>query len=345
MSYELPKLREEVIEVLVGLGEKYEQSEWTADCLIKADMRGISTHGVHLLKSIAQRTHAGMLNLPTNIDIIMNDEATAILDGNNGLGTVAGHVAINMCIEKAKDYGIGIVLIRNTNNIGSLAYYAEIAAGQNMIALISCNAAPAMAPWGGAEPFVGTNPIAISIPTTENQCFIADMATSVVARGKIRKASRENVDIPLGWALDNEGQPTIDPRKALDGTLLPMGGPKGSSLAMAIDLISGLLSGSSYGPNLKSFHELKGPTGVGASCIVIDVGRFMVVDHFKELIDAYITSAKFMNKAQEFNEILMPGEIELQKEQQSLVGGVTLEDQTVKSLNEILDVIRKMART
>lgn len=340
MRYELPKLREEVIEILVGLGEINLHSEWTADCLIKADMRGINTHGVHLLNSIAQRTHAGMLKLPTRVDIITNDVATGIIDGNNGLGPVAGRIAINMCIEKAKEYGIGIILIRNTNNIGSLAYYAEIAAAQNMIAFISCNAAPAMAPWGGAEAFVGTNPIAISIPTSESHCFIADMATSVVARGKIRKAFRENMDIPVGWALDEEGQPTTDARKALEGTLLPMGGPKGASIALAVDLISGVLSGSSYGPNLKSFHELEGPTGVGATCVVVDVGRFMAVTHFNELVESYITSAKSMNKAKGFSKILMPGEIEQQKEQQSIVDGIILEDQTAKKMNEILDSIR-----
>lgn len=166
------------------------------------------------------------------------------------------------------------------------------------------------------------------------------MASSVVARGKIRKASRENIEIPNNWALNKDGVPTTDPNEALKGTLLPMGGPKGSSLALAVDIITGILAGSSYGPNLKSFHVLEGPTGVGASCIAIDINRFMEYNQFQSLLIGYISSAKAINKANGFTEILMPGEIEYRREQESLEKGVYLDDQTVTSLNELLSEIQ-----
>lgn len=341
MRFAIDELRKSVVKILKAFGENPQEAEWVADCLIKADMRGVSTHGIFLLRSIANRVRAGMLVLPTELEVIMNDGATALVDGKNGLGPVAGHKAMEICIEKAKQYGIGMVLIRNTNNIGSLAYYTQLAAEENMIALMSTNAAPSMAPWGGSDSFIGTNPIAISIPTLQNFSFTADMASSVVARGKIRKASRQNIEIPDNWAIDKNGIPTTDPNEALMGTLLPMGGPKGSAIALAVDMIAGIMAGSRYGPDLKSFHVLEGPTGVGASCIAIDINRFMEFDQFQNLLSDYINSAKRMNKANGFTEILMPGEIEYRNEQNSTEQGVYLDPQTVADFNELMNEIDK----
>lgn len=332
-------LKKSVVDILISFGESPAGAERVADCLIKADMRGISTHGTYLLKPIADRVKAGMLALPTKPEVVMNDGATALIDGKDGLGPVAGYMAIETCIEKAKQFGIGMVLIRNTNNIGSLAYYTQIAADHDMAAIMACNAAPSMAPWGGADPYLGTNPIAISIPTYNDSCFSADMASSVVARGKIRKASRQNTPIPEGWALDKNGNPTTDPNGALKGTLLPMGGPKGSALALAVDIIAGLMAGSAFGPDLKSFHVPEGPTGVGAFCITIDINRFIGLAQFGSLMGSYTDSVKNLKKAAGFNEILMPGEIELRKEQDSLKQGIELDAQTINDINALLNEI------
>ena len=300
-------------------------------------MRGISTHGTYLLKVIHMRVKSGQLKLPTLPEIVMNSGATAVVDGKDGIGMVAGFTAAKLAVDKAKEAGVAIVLIRNTNNVGSLAFYTEYAASQGMAMIMSGNAAPAMAPWGGAEPFMGTNPLALSFPTGSNSYgFTVDMATSVVARGKIRKAARQGGDIPGNWALDNEGMATTDPDQALTGTLLPIGGPKGSALAMAIDIISGILSGSGYGLLIKSFHVLEGPTKVGASCIAIDISRFMEQEKFMELMHEYSNSVKNLKKAKGFDEILLPGEMERYKEQISLKNGIDMDPQQVKELNDIL---------
>jgi len=328
-------LKSGVEDILKYLGEAPENAVKIAEILVRADMRGVSTHGTYLLTVISMRVKNGQLKLPTIPKVISDSGATAVMDGMDGIGMVAGSMAIELAIEKAKQYGVGIVLICNTNNLGSLACYTQKAAEQGMVAIMSCNAAPAMAPWGGAEKFMGTNPIAISIPA-EGVGFTADMATSVVARGKIRKAARQGVDIPDNWALDANGVPTTDPNKALKGTLLPVGGPKGSALALTVDIISGLLAGSGYGPLLKSFHVLEGPTRVGASCIVIDVSRFMPLGRFKELMVEYSDSIKSLKKAEGFGEILMPGEIEYGKEQNSLKNGIDLDPQLISALDEIL---------
>jgi LDH2 family malate/lactate/ureidoglycolate dehydrogenase len=238
-------------------------------------------------------------------------------------------------MEKAEKYGVGMVLIRNANNVGCLGCYTQRAAENGKIAIMSSNAAPAMAPWGAAEKFLGTNPIAISIPA-KSVNFTADMATSVVARGKIREALRNGKTIPDNWAMDPEGRPTTDPAKALEGSLMPIGGPKGSSLAMAVDIISGVLAGSGYGNKLKSFHVLEGPTGVGASCIVIDVSHFMDVESFKEMMENYFNMVKNLKKAEGVEEIFIPGEIEYRKEKKSLEEGVEISDKLAGSLNELL---------
>jgi len=328
-----------VVKILTACGENKKNAEIAAQNMCRSDARGIATHGAYLLTPIWKRVKAGQLALPTKAVLEMDSGAVAIVDGGDGLGAVAGDLAIRTAMEKAKQHGVSAVLIRNTNNIGSLACYTETAAMAGMIALMGCNAAPAMAPWGGAEAFLGTNPIAVASYTGNDCVFSADMATSVVARGKIRKAARNGERIPDNWATDEEGNFTTDPNAALNGALLPMGGPKGSALALAVDIMSGILSGASYAPDLKSFHEPEGKTGVGASMVVIDISRFQPVDNFARKMDGYMSGIKGMKKAKGFDAIYMPGEIEYNNEQQSLTEGISMDDNAVKAINEILTSI------
>jgi len=324
------------VTILKACGESGENAEIAARNMCRADARGIATHGVYLLTPIWKRVKAGQLTLPTKAVLELDSGAVAIVDGGDGLGAVAGDLALRTAMEKAKQYGVSTVLVKNTNNIGSLACYTETAAKAGMIAMMGCNAAPAMAPWGGAEAYLGTNPIAVASYTGSDCVFSADMATSVVARGKIRKAARNGESIPDNWATDEEGNFTTDPNKALNGALLPMGGPKGSALALAVDILSGVLSGASYAPDLKSFHEPEGKTGVGASMTVIDISRFQPAGDFARKMGGYISGVKGMKKAKGFDAILMPGEIEYNKERQSMAEGISMDDSAVKAINEIL---------
>lgn len=330
------ELEEAVRTVLVGLGEAEEAAAVSAKILVCADMRGISTHGCYWVKYVSERAKANMINLPTNPVLIKDEGATAVIDGNNGLGPPAAYQAMLTSIEKAKDYGIGIALVRNTNNIGMLGFYTDLAARQGFVGVMMTNGAPCMAPWGGAEAFLGTNPISIAVPGGDGLPIVVDMACSVVARGKIRKAMRNGERIPEGWALDENGIPTSDPREALKGTLLPVGAHKGSGLALMVDIMAGMLSGSKYGRDVKTFHVLEGPTGVGAACLAIDVQRFMELGRFRLLIDGYVRSIKNTRKALGFSEILMPGESEFRKEAESRSAGVEMEPQTLNDLNDLL---------
>lgn len=339
MKVNRDNLFECAVDLLVSAGETPENAQLVADNLCKADSRGITTHGTYLLNPILQRVKAGLLTLPTVLSLPVDTAAIAVVDGGNGLGMLAGKVAMDLAIRRAKDFGISMVLIRNTNTVGSLAYYTEIIAKQGMFALMSCNAAPAMAPWGGAEPFVGTNPIAIGIYTGQEMVFCADMATSIVARGKIRQEARRGNPIPSDWALDSGGNPTTDPNQALLGTLLPMGGPKGSAIALAVDILSGMVAGAEHAPNLLSFHATEGKTGVGASLIVVDIQKFIPLDEFKASMDEYIQAMKSMKKASFASEVFLPGEIEYKRDLDSQAHGITLDDQAIEKLNILLEKI------
>jgi len=330
------RLREIAYSILKGLVASDEEAALVAESLVRAEMRGIDTHGVYFLKLLSERVEAGMIRLPTKLEVIKDQDAIALIDGGNGLGQIAAHQAMSMNIQKAKRFGIGLTLIRNTNNIGVLAFYSLLAAEKGMVGMIMCNGAPSMAPWGGIEPYFGTDPISIAIPGGSEGSIVLDMSSSVVARGKIRLAERMKEKIPLGWALDEAGVPTTDPKAALKGTIVPVGGPKGYCLALVIDVLAGVLSGSSCAPNVETFHQLLGPTGVGVFSLAVDIERFMPLDQFKSLMQSYSTSVKRTKKIEGVSCIYLPGETESEKEKESLIEGIEVNPMTVEILNQLL---------
>lgn len=344
MKIQAGRLREVSVQILKGLNATQDEAELVADCLVRAEMRGIDTHGVYFLKLLSDRVDVHMIRIPTELKVVREDGTTSILDGGNGLGQVAAHRAMKMSIQKARELGIGLTLVRNTNHIGILAFYTLMAAEEGMVGIVMSNSAPSMSPWGGTEPFLGTNPISIAIPGSSRSPVVLDMSSSVVARGKIRRAQRMKESIPLGWALDETGTPTTDPVAALKGTLLPIGGPKGYGLALMIDALAGLLSGSRYGPEVKTFHQPLGPTGIGVFTTAIDIERFMPLHQFKALMTSYVGSIKKTKKVKNISQIYLPGEIELEKEEKSITEGIELDLVVVKSLNELLQKVKSPLR-
>jgi L-2-hydroxycarboxylate dehydrogenase (NAD+) len=338
------QLKEVAVEILKGFQATDEEAALVAESLVRADMRGIDTHGVHFLTLLSCRIDARMIQVPTRIQVVKDDGATALIDGGDGLGQVAAHRAMELSIHKARMFGIGTALVRNTNHVGILAFYAIQAAKQGMVGIAMGNAAPAIAPWGGTEPFFGTNPIAIAVPNGADEPVVLDMASSVVARGKIRRAERMKEPIPVGWALDETGSPTTDPAAAMKGTLLPIGGPKGYGLALMIDLLTGLLSGAQFGPDVKTFHQPLGPTGVGMCAIAIDIARFMPLDQFQSSLKAYGRTIRESRKAKGNSRIYLPGEIESEKERQSAADGIELNAGTVGMLNQLLERVQTPLR-
>ena len=344
MKVKPEQLRNVAREILKGFHATDKEAELVAESLIRADMRGIDTHGVYFLTLLANRVDSGMIKIPTRLEVLRDEEATALIDGGDGLGQVAAHRAMELSIEKARKFGIGSVSVRNTNHIGILAFYALRIADQGMAGMVMSNGAASMPPWGGAEPFFGTNPISIAVPNGSNEPVVLDMSSSLVARGKIRRAERLKESIPLGWALDQNGEPTTDPSAAMKGTLVPIGGPKGYGLALMVDLLAGLLPGSQFGPQVKTFHQPLGPTGVGVFIMAIDVNRFMPIHQFKGLVQAYGDSIKRSRKAKGVSRIYLPGEIEFEKEKKALSEGIELSDSVVSSLNQLLEKAKSPLR-
>jgi LDH2 family malate/lactate/ureidoglycolate dehydrogenase len=324
-------------QLLQALGAEDKEARLVAEILLQADMRGIRTHGCAFLPLIAERCAHGLLNIPTKTKRITDEGAVTHIDGNNGLGQVAAAEAMGICINKARNHGVALALIRNTNHIGFLGYYTLMAAAEGMVGICATNAAASVAPWGGAEPFFGSNPLSIAAPVAKGAPLVLDMSASVVARGKIRRAQRLNENIPLGWALDETGSPTTDPAKAIKGTLLPIAGHKGSGLAFFIDLICGLLSGSKYGRELLTFHKPIGPTGVGAMFMAIDVGRFMPLERFEALVKEYAAAIRNSRKAVGVERIFLPGEIEAENADASKLEGIEVDSQIIEKINALLE--------
>ncbi len=344
MKIEQEKLKGVAIAILKGFHAEDEEAALVAECLVHADRRGIDTHGVYYLTLLAKRVEEGMIRIPTLIEVVRDESATALIDGGDGLGQVAAHRAMEMSIEKARKFGMGSVAVRNTNHIGILAFYTLRIAQRGMVGMVMCNGAASMPPWGGAEAFFGTNPLSIAVPNGSGEPVVLDMSSSLVARGKIRRAERLREPIPTGWALDQNGEPTTDPSEAMKGTLVPIGGPKGYGLALMVDVLAGLLSGSQFGPQVKTFHQPLGPTGVGVFIMAIDINRFMPLHQFKGLMQSYGDSIKKSRKAKGVSRIYLPGEIEFEKEKKNMAEGIELSDSVASSLNQLLERVKSPLR-
>jgi LDH2 family malate/lactate/ureidoglycolate dehydrogenase len=330
-------LKQISIAVLRSLGAGEQEARLVAESLVLAEMRGIPTHGVNFLPLLAERVQKGLVVVPTETSVLSDFGAVVHLDGGNGLGQTAAAEGMRAAIDRAGRFGIGLALIRNTNHIGLLAFYTLMAAEKGLIGLCLCNGAASMAPWGGAEAFFGSNPISVAAPGGSEKPVVLDMSTTVVARGKIRRAQRLRERIPLGWALDKNGAPTEDPDAAMKGTLLPIGGPKGYGMAFFIDLVCGLLSGSKFSRQVKTFHKPEGPTGVGVSALAIDVARFMPLDGFASLLGEHLRAIRGSAKARDADRIFLPGELEAECERMSAVRGVEVDGPLCQTLDCLLE--------
>ncbi len=337
MEVSAEHLKEVGIALLGAAGVGPEEAVQVAESLVAAEMRGVPTHGVNLLPTILERIEAGLIEIPTELKVIADQEAVTHIDGGNGLGQVAAAEGMRRSIAKARRFGVGFSLVRNTNNNGLLAYYSLMAAKEGMIGVCMCNGAASMAPWGGAQPFFGSNPLSVAAPGGAEPPVVLDMSTSVVARGKIRRAARMKERIPLGWALDETGAPTDDPEAAIRGTLAPIAEYKGYDMAFFIDLICGLLSGSCYARGVRAFHKPEGPTGVGVMTMAIDTGRFMQAERYAALVEEHAGAIRASTKAKGSSRIYLPGEIEAERERLSRERGVEVDRPVWRAIDCLLE--------
>jgi LDH2 family malate/lactate/ureidoglycolate dehydrogenase len=323
------------IELLQKVGVPLDQAETIADIVVEADLRGVESHGLLRLPAYIHRVQAGLMTAVTEVKTVRERGATVLLDAQSGFGQVAGVVAMNQAMDRARQHGVGVAAVRNANHFGIAAHYAMMALPQRMIGVVTANAAPSMAAWGGAAPVLGTNPICVAIPTGGDVDIVLDMASSMVARGKIRLSASKGQPIPLGWALDAEGRPTEDPKAALKGTVVPIGGPKGYGLALIVDVLSGVMTGADFGTRLTSVHELKQHSSVGFVTQALDIAAFEDWDEFRNSITILVSEILNSPRAPGVSRIYLPGEIEWLKQQERLKSGVPVPPEVLEELRHL----------
>ena len=278
----------------------------------------------------------GLVNPRPDVKILRESDATLLVDGDNGMGQVVGVRALELGLDKLRQSGGIYVGVRRSNHYGAGAYYVQHAVARDVVAFAYSNAPPTMAPWGGVDPYIGTNPYAFGVPAGGHPPIILDMATSIVARGKIILAAERGESIPEGWAIDTRGNPTTDAQEALQGSVLPFGGPKGYALSLMIDIMAGALTGAGCGPRVNSLYDnFEEPQNVGAFFQLVDIGQFADPAAFKANIDRMIEEIKSSRRAEGTEEIFLPGEIEFRMEQERKVSGIPVGAETVAELREV----------
>jgi len=341
-------LRQFMVDVFVGVGVPQEDADIVADVLIAADLRGFDSHGISRLKPIYyDRIKQGILSPITNIDVVREGPTTAVLDGNNGMGHVIGKRAMEMAIAKARDYGMGMVVARNSSHYGIAGYYTNMAADAGMIGICGTNARPSIAPTFGVENMLGTNPLAFAMPTDEEFHFSLDCATSVTQRGKIEVYARLNKPVPEGWVIDHEGKSKTDPHQILDdltkglAALAPLGGIseetagyKGYGYATVVEILSAALAG---GPFLKALSGVdengkKVPHRLGHFFIAIDVSAFIDLQEFRRITGEILRQLRASKKAPGHDRIYTAGEKEYYTQQERMRSGIPINESLQKDI-------------
>ncbi|HIC96623.1 TPA: Ldh family oxidoreductase [Candidatus Bipolaricaulota bacterium] len=331
IKVEAAGLRRFCREVLIKVELTAEDAAVVADSLVQANLRGVDTHGVMRLPIYVKRMRMGLIAVRPKMELHRTGSATAILDGGNGPGQVVTLRAMEEAIKMAQEAGAGLVAIKNSNHFGAAAYFAMRALEDDMIGLALSHAEADMIPFGGGRPCLGTNPIAIAVPAGEELPIVLDMATSIVAMGNILLAAKEGRSIPEGWAVDTEGNPTTDPKRAR--AVRPVGGPKGYGLAVIVDVLSALLTGAAFGVHINRMYDnFSEPQAIGHFVGAIDISRYVPPVEFKKRIDQMIREIKATPPAEGFTEVLLPGEPEFRTEEQRLRKGVPLSEEVYTEL-------------
>ncbi|HHV37414.1 MAG TPA: Ldh family oxidoreductase [Candidatus Cloacimonetes bacterium] len=340
-------LEEFMQEVFIRIGVPKDDAEICSKILIASDLKGIESHGIGRLKMYYDRIKLGIQNPETQIDVIRDRYATALWDGNDGMGHVIAHKAMQNAIDKARQYGIGAVAVRNSSHYGICGYYAEMATKEDMIGMTFTNARPSICPTNGVSPLLGTNPICFGAPTNLPYPFIYDAATSISQRGKIEQFAREERDTPSGWAIDLEGNPHTDtPRLLKDlvdqtAALLPLGGAdetlgghKGYGLGTMVEILCAALQGGSFLNGLLGRDESgkPAPYHLGHLFLAINIDFFIEIEEFKNTTTQICESLQSSQKMPDKERIYVAGEKEYENELEVKKHGVRILPNLAKNI-------------
>lgn len=316
--------------------------------LLSADLRGIDSHGIARLSGYVRLWEAKRVNEKPAVAVLHETPSTATVDGDAGLGLVVAPKAMEIAIEKAKTVGTGWVSVQNSNHFGIAGYHAMMALEHDMIGICMTNASPLVAPTFSVERLLGTNPICVAVPAGEEPPFVADLATTTAANGKLEILQRKNLEAPVGWIQNKEGQPSTNPHELkTGGALLPLGGDrehgshKGYALGAVVDIFSAVLSGANYGPWVPPFPAyVPMPTGMPGKGIghffgAMRIDAFRPATEFKKHMDQWITRFRSAKTANGFEKVIIPGDPERKMETERKGASIPLLDAVISDLKTV----------
>ncbi len=324
-------------DAFVALGVPAVDSQSVAQLMVQADLMGHDTHGSFRLRQYVNRLRNGGNNPVAKVHTAVDKGATAVVDGDNGLGHLAMKYASELAVRKARDHGIGWVGVRNGNHAGPASLYVNMVAENDMIGLVAAvGSANHVAPFGGLDLLLGTNPLAIAVPAGDSAPFVLDMATTTAASGKIKVLAQRGEQMPEGWMVDREGNPLTDPTRQDEGLLLPIGGAKGYGLAMAIGLIAGTLNGAVFGKDVVNFtKETTTPTNTGQFVVALSIEAFGDLQTFKDTADQIFSSFRNSTPFPGHGPVRIPGQDRGSVRQEREDNGIPLHPNLVKTLADI----------
>ncbi|HKI57058.1 MAG TPA: Ldh family oxidoreductase [Trueperaceae bacterium] len=310
-----------------------------ASHLVRADARGLHSHGLLRLGFYLSKLDAGTMSPVTSLSAVGGIPGLPLLSANNGVGQVAAARAMERAMGAAREHGVAALLVRHSNHFGVAQLFTLQAAEAGLIGIVLTNASPAMAPTGGAEKLLGTNPWSVAAPRAGGDPLVVDMANTVVARGKILAARQEGRSIPEGWALDAEGRPTTDPEAALAGMVLPMAGHKGYAVSLAVELLTGILAGGGWLDEVHYPGHAERVGNVTHLFAAIDPEQVGGPGYAERVLDA-ATRIKAVRRAPGVDEVLLPGEPEARSERQAQRLGVALAPEVIALVEGYADEAR-----
>lgn len=330
--------REFIARVFVGLGMPKNDADLCADMMVRADLAGGDGHGIFRLPQYATRIQEGGINLHPNMTLQKDAAAICLLDGDNAMGHLVMHRATQLAIEKAKTSGIGWVGAYLSNHAGAAATYANLIAEAGLVGIyLAVGSANHMAPWGGIDLLLSTNPIAISVPRGNQQApVLLDMATTVAAYGKVKMKAQQGQPMPVGWMIDKQGNPLTDPNRSSEGMLLPIGDYKGYGLSLMIGLLAGCMNGAAVGSKLVDFNEdPRTVANTGQTVIAVNPdflgGKEMLIEETERVV----AELKASRTLPGVKEVRVPGEGAAKAREQRSVEGIPITNELLTKLNHV----------
>ncbi len=336
--------------IFTAMGCSDEHASLASTGLLRADLRGIDSHGIARLQGYVRLWEAGRANARPEIKLVHETPSTGVVDGDSGLGLVVAPFAMDLAISKAKNVGSGWIAVRNSNHFGIAAHHAMKALDEDMIGMVMTNASALVAPTFSIERLLGTNPICVAVPAGKEPPFVADLATTTAANGKLEILQRKNQEAPSGWIQDKDGKISTNPHELkAGGALLPLGGDrehgshKGYALGAIVDIFSGVLSGANYGPWVPPFPafipipENMPGKGIGHFFGAMRIDGFRKSSDFKKDMDQWLKRFRNAKPGRDFKQVMVPGDPERTMESERIKNGIPLMNTVVDDLGYLAD--------